>query len=64
MADEAKAPGSPAERPPESEDDRRATAAAINRKRALEDWEEKKRRWREMGVPAPLPAAGSPKSKK
>jgi hypothetical protein len=47
-----------------SEDDKRARAAAINRKRALEDWEEKKRRWRQMGVPDPLPAVGSPKSKK
>jgi hypothetical protein len=47
-----------------SEDDKRARAAAINRKRALEDWEEKKKRWRQMGVPEPLPAAGSPKSKK
>lgn len=47
-----------------SEDDKRARAAAVNRKRALEDWEEKKRRWRQMGVPEPLPAAGSPKSKK
>jgi hypothetical protein len=48
----------------QSEDDRRARAAAINRKRALEDWEEKKKRWRQMGVPEPLPAVGSPKSKK
>jgi hypothetical protein len=47
-----------------SEDDKRARAAAINRKRALEDWEEKKKRWRQMGVPDPLPAVGSPKSKK
>ena len=39
-----------------SEDDRRAAAAATNRKRALEDWEEKKRLWRAMGVPPPLPA--------
>jgi hypothetical protein len=41
---------------PVSDDDRRAQAAAANRKRALEDWEEKKKRWRKMGVPAPLPA--------
>lgn len=41
---------------PVSDDDRRAQAAAVNRKRALEDWEEKKKRWRKMGVPAPLPA--------
>jgi hypothetical protein len=39
-----------------SEDDRRAAAAAANRKRALEDWEEKKRRWRDMGVPPAMPA--------
>jgi hypothetical protein len=47
-----------------SEDDGRAKAAAINRKRTLDDWEEKKKRWRQMGVPEPLPAAGSPKAKK
>jgi hypothetical protein len=40
----------------ESEDDRRAAAAAVNRKRALEDWEEKKKRWLSMGVPKGLPA--------
>jgi hypothetical protein len=45
-----------------SDDDRRARAAEVNRKRALEQWEENKRRWRDMGVPAPLPAAGSKKS--
>jgi len=54
------APGAPAE----NEDDKRASAAAVNRKRALDDWEEKKKRWRQMGVPEPLPAAGSPKAKK
>jgi len=45
--------------PPEPEltgDDRRAAAAAINRKRALEEWEANKKLWRQMGVPAPLPA--------
>jgi hypothetical protein len=47
-----------------SEDDKRALAAAVNRKRALQDWEEKKKRWRQMGVPEPLPAVGSPKGKK
>lgn len=47
-----------------SEDDRRAEAAAVNRKRTLEDWEEKKKRWLGMGVPPALPAAGSPKAKK
>jgi len=51
-AAESPAPASPAE----SEDDRRAAAAAVNRKRALEDWEEKKKRWRSMGVPKGLPA--------
>ncbi len=39
-----------------SDDDRRAAAATANRKRALEDWEEKKRRWRDMGVPPAMPA--------
>jgi len=42
--------------PAEHEDDRRASAAAVNRKRALDDWEEKKKRWRSMGVPKGLPA--------
>lgn len=42
-----------------NEDDARAAAAAANRKRALADWEEKKKRWRSMGVPPALPAAGS-----
>jgi hypothetical protein len=60
---EEKKAGQTSEREP-SEDDKRAQAAAINRKRALEDWEEKKKRWRQMGVPEPLPAAGSPKAKK
>jgi hypothetical protein len=45
-----------------SDDDRRARAAEVNRKRALDQWEENKKRWRDMGVPAPLPAAGSKKS--
>ena len=39
-----------------SDDDRRAAAAAVNRKRTLEDWEEKKKRWRKMGVPPAMPA--------
>ena len=52
--EEAQGPG-PAQ-PAESEDDRRAAAAAVNRKRALEDWEEKKKSWRSMGVPKGLPA--------
>jgi hypothetical protein len=51
----APTPEAPAEKTP-SEDDRRAQAAAVNRKRALEDWEAKKKLWRKMGVPAPLPA--------
>ena len=47
-----------------AEDDRRAAAAALNRKRALDDWEAKKRRWRATGIPPALPAAGSTKPKK
>ena len=39
-----------------SEDDRRAEAAAVNRKRAEKEWEENKKRWRAMGVPKALPA--------
>jgi hypothetical protein len=39
-----------------SEDDRRAEAAAVNRKRAEKEWEENKKRWRSMGVPKALPA--------
>jgi len=46
----------PAPAPVPSEDDRRAAAAAINRKRAEKEWEENKKRWREMGVPKGLPA--------
>jgi hypothetical protein len=42
--------------PEVSADDARAAAAAVNRKRAEKDWEEKKKRWREMGVPKGLPA--------
>ena len=41
--------------PPEG-DDARAAAAARNRKRAEKDWEEKKKLWRQMGVPKGLPA--------
>ncbi len=44
---------------PVSEDDARAAAAALNRKRALADWEEKKKLWLATGVPPALPAAGS-----
>jgi hypothetical protein len=39
-----------------NEDDLRAAAAAANRKRALEQWEANKKKWLQMGVPAPLPA--------
>jgi hypothetical protein len=53
---EAKETAPPA---PVSEDDARAAAAALNRKRALADWEEKKKLWRATGVPPALPAAGS-----
>ncbi|MEO8431831.1 MAG: hypothetical protein ABI592_10015 [Acidobacteriota bacterium] len=50
-------PAAPAPAEPEiSEDDRRAAAAAENRKRALDEWEANKRRWKEMGVPQGLPA--------
>ena len=42
--------------PVPSEDDRRAARAAENRKRTDKDWEEKKKRWRSMGVPKGLPA--------
>jgi hypothetical protein len=48
-----------AQEPLVNEDDARAAAATANRKRALADWEEKKKRWRSMGVPPALPAAGS-----
>ena len=44
------------EAPEASEDDRRADAAAVNRKRTEKDWEEKKKRWLSMGVPPALPA--------
>lgn len=40
----------------ESEDDRRASAAAVNRKRALDQWELNKKRWRRTGVPPASPA--------
>jgi len=53
--EEPEAPQSPTA-PAENEDDKRASAAAVNRKRALDDWEEKKKRWRSMGVPKGLPA--------
>jgi hypothetical protein len=54
---EKKEPEKPGEAlTPESEDDRRAAAAAVNRKRTLEDWEAAKKKWLEMGVPSPLPA--------
>jgi len=60
MADVKEVPATEAEEAGEveevSEDDRRAAAATANRKRALEDWEEKKRRWRDMGVPPAMPA--------
>ncbi len=49
--------GAPADPiPAESADDARAAAATANRKRAEKDWEEKKKRWRAMGVPKGLPA--------
>ena len=48
--------GATAPDPTPSEDDRRAEAAAVNRKRAEKTWEENKKRWRSMGVPKGLPA--------
>ena len=58
MADPTPAPGPPTPSPETAgdEDDRRAAAAAVNRKRALQEWEANKKRWREMGVPEGLPA--------
>ena len=53
MSDEK--PATPPE-PELSEDDRRAAAAAENRKRALDEWEQNKKRWKQMGVPEGLPA--------
>jgi len=58
MADPIPDPAAPTPSPEiaEDEDDRRAAAAAVNRKRALQEWEANKKRWREMGVPEGLPA--------
>jgi hypothetical protein len=56
VSETKEAPDAAPATPAPSEDDRRATAAAVNRKRALDDWEEKKKRWRSMGVPKGLPA--------
>ena len=50
------APETPTPPSAANEDDRRAAAATINRKRTEKDWEEKKKRWRAMGVPPALPA--------
>jgi hypothetical protein len=47
---------SPAPPEKDNEDDRRASAAAVNRKRALDQWENNKKRWRETGVPPASPA--------
>jgi hypothetical protein len=56
-ATEASTPDPAAEPSPSlSDDDRRAEAAAVNRKRAEKEWEENKKRWRSMGVPKGLPA--------
>ncbi len=49
-------PKPPEAQPAENEDDRRAAAAAVNRKRALEEWEANKRLWRGTGIPQGLPA--------
>jgi hypothetical protein len=53
---EANEKPAPAPQAPANDDDARAAAAALNRKRALQEWEENKKRWREMGVPPALPA--------
>jgi hypothetical protein len=56
-AETVESPDAESEAPPApSEDDRRAAAAAVNRKRAETNWEENKKRWRSMGVPKGLPA--------
>ena len=54
-SENAPAPEAP-DAPDPSEDDRRATAASVNRKRTEKEWEENKKRWRSMGVPKALPA--------
>ena len=57
MEEEPNAP--PAEETAErdaNEDDRRAAAASVNRKRALDQWERNKKRWKAMGVPEASPA--------
>lgn len=59
MADESPEKEAEKPEPPVDEDAARAAAAAVNRKRTLADWEEKKKRWLDMGVPPALPAAGS-----
>lgn len=54
---ENEAPSAPDAAPPDvNEDDQRAAAAAVNRKRTEKEWEENKKRWRSMGVPKALPA--------
>jgi len=59
VAETDEAPAKTPEPALSSDDDARAAAAAVNRKRALAEWEENKKRWRDMGVPPALPAAGS-----
>lgn len=56
MADPKETPEEKEPEAPVDDDDARARAAALNRKRALAEWEENKKRWREMGVPPALPA--------
>ncbi len=56
MAGTEKDENQPETRKELEDDDRRAAAAAVNRKRTLSDWEDKKKRWRQMGVPPALPA--------
>ncbi len=56
MAETREAGETPEQGPGPSDDDRRAEAAAVNRKRAEKEWEDNKKRWRSMGVPKGLPA--------
>lgn len=56
MADEKEPEREEQPASPENEDDRRAAAAAINRKRTLDQWESNKKRWLRTGVPPASPA--------
>lgn len=56
MAETDEAPEKKPLETPVDDDEARALAAAVNRKRALAEWEANKKRWRDMGVPPALPA--------